>query len=415
MKTDPAASRAGNYRIVLSNRNFLLIWLGEVFSRIGDGISQVALIWLVLEMTGSGAAIGTVMAVYTAAALIFGLPGGALADRWDRKRMMILSGIFSALFVAMIPILYRSSGLPLYLLAGLVFLLSTASQFFEPALDATIPNIVPESQLMTANALKMTTRQLGQLLGPALGGVLIGAIGTANVLYLDALSFLIIAGAIALARLPKRRVETVGERLNVKRLLADIGEGFSFIKGQIILLSVILMAVVANLAFAPLIVITPLFVENILQAGPQGFGYLMSCLSLGTLVAMLLLGAFGEKVPKGKLILGGFVFSGLAVGLAGITSQLYQTLICFLFLGGGLALINVPFLTLEQLLTPDALRGKVLSTDRTLSMAATPVAQAGAGFIAEWVGARLFFGIVSGVLLLCAVAGALIRELREAQ
>jgi MFS family permease len=413
LKTDPDASRAGNYRIVLSNRNFLLIWLGEVFSRIGDGISQVALIWLVLEMTGSGAAIGTVMAVYTAAALIFGLPGGALADRWDRKRMMILSGIFSALFVAVIPILYRSSGLPLPLLAGLVFLLSTASQFFEPALDATIPNIVPESQLMTANALKMTTRQLGQLLGPALGGVLIGAIGTANVLYLDALSFLVIAGAIALARLPKRQ-GGAGERVDVKRLLADIREGFSFIKGQIILLSVILMAIVANMAFAPLIVVAPLFVENTLQAGPQGFGYLMSCLSLGTLVAMLLLGAFGERVPKGKLILGGFVFSGLAVGLAGITSQLYQTLICFLFLGGGLALINVPFLTLEQLLTPDTLRGKVLSTDRTLSMAATPVAQAGAGFIAEWVGARMFFGILGGVLLGCAVAGALIRELREA-
>ena len=405
-------NKVRGYRAVLSNRDFVLIWCGEVFSRIGDGISQVALIWLVLQMTGSGVAVGTVVAVYTAAALIFGLPGGALADRWDRKKMMILSGIFSALFVAMIPVLYTNNGLSISVLAGLVFLLSTASQFFEPALDATIPNIVPESELMSANALKMTTRQLGQLLGPALGGVLVSTIGIANVLYLDALSFMIMAGAVALARLPRNQ-GGARERVKLKRLLADIGEGVTFIKGQRALLSVILMAIVANSAFAPLTVITPLFVKNDLQAGPDGFGYLMSCLALGTLAGMLALGAMGNKVPKGKAILGGFVVSGLAAGLAGISSYLHQTLFCFFFLGVGVALINVPFLTLEQLLSPDTLRGKVLSTDRTLSMAATPVSQAGAGFIVEWIGARPFFGILGGVLLVCAIVGVLIRDLRE--
>lgn len=412
MTADPETARAGNYRAVLSNRNFLLIWLGEVFSRIGDGLSQVALIWLVLEMTGSGAAIGTVMAVYTAAALIFGLPGGALADRWNRRRLMICSGLFSALFVALIPLLFNGGGLTLPVLAGLVFLLSAASQFFEPALDATIPNIVPEGQLMTANALKMTTREVGQLLGPALGGVLIGTIGTANVLFLDALSFLVIAAAIALARLPRQRVASEAS-LNLKSLLSDIREGFSFIKSKSVLLAVILMAVVANMAFAPLVVIAPLFVENVLQAGPQGFGYLLSCLSLGTLAGMLLLGALGERVPKGKVIIGGFVLTGLAVGMTGATFRLYQTLVCFLFIGGGIALINVPFLTVEQQLSPDSLRGKVLSTDRTLAMAAMPLAQAGAGFIAESVGARPFFGIVSAILLLCALFGGSIPGLRK--
>jgi len=401
-----------NYRVVLSNRNFLLIWLGEVFSRIGDGLSQVALVWLVLEMTGSAAAIGTVMAVYTAAALFFGLPGGALADRWDRRRLMIFSGILSAFFVALIPLLFNGGGLTLPVLAGLVFLLSCASQFFEPALDATIPNIVPEGQLMTANALKMTTRQVGQLLGPALGGVLIGTIGTANVLFLDALSFLLIAAAIALTQLP-RQAKASEKDLNVKNLLLDIREGFSFIKSKTVLLSVILMAVVANMAFAPLVVIAPLFVERVLQAGPQGFGYLLSCLSLGTLAGMLLLGALGGRIPKGKVIIGGFVLAGLAVGMTGATFRLYQALASFFFIGGGIALINVPFLTVEQQLSPDSLRGKVLSTDRTLSMAATPMAQAGAGFIAESVGARLFFGLASGVLLLCALFGGSIRGLRE--
>ncbi|MBC7097627.1 MFS transporter [Candidatus Bipolaricaulota bacterium] len=404
--------KARGSRAVLSNRNFVLLWWGEIFSRIGDGISQIALIWLVLEMTGSGAAVGTVVAVYTAAALLFGLPGGALADRWNRKKLMILSGIFSALFVAMIPILYTSLGLSIPLLAGLVFLLSTASQFFEPALDATIPNIVPESQLMSANALKMTTRQLGQLLGPALGGVLIGAIGIANVLYLDALSFLIMAGAVLLARLPPSQA---GERIGLKRLITDIGEGLSFVKGQRVLLSVIIMAIVANLAFGPLSVVSPLFVKNDLQAGPEGFGYLMSSFGLGALAGMLLLGALGGKPPKGKVIIAGFALSGMAAGLTGLTSELYQTLIFFFFLGVGVALVNVPFLTLEQLLSPDRLRGKVLSTDRTLSMAATPVSQAGAGFIVEWIGTRPFFGILSGVLLACAIAGMAIRDLRKAR
>ncbi|RXG64413.1 MFS transporter, partial [Candidatus Atribacteria bacterium 1244-E10-H5-B2] len=100
MKVKPNFSKFRIYA-VLSNHDFFLIWLGEIFSRIGDGFYFIALVWLIMEMTGSGIAIGVIMAIYTAGGLIFGLIGGALADRWNRKRLMILSGILSALFAGL--------------------------------------------------------------------------------------------------------------------------------------------------------------------------------------------------------------------------------------------------------------------------------------------------------------------------
>lgn len=411
MKVKPNFSKFRIYA-VLSNHDFFLIWLGEIFSRIGDGFYFIALVWLIMEMTGSGIAIGVIMATYTAGGLIFGLIGGALADRWNRKRLMILSGILSALFASLIPVFHGGRILNLPLLAGLVFLLSAVTQLFEPALDSSIPNIVHESQLMTANALDRSTRELGQILGPALGGVLIAIIGITNVFYIDAASFLIISATITLARVPQKLLP-IEEKLTVGKLFADIWEGWCFIKGQVIILSVILIAFVANMALAPLTIVTALFVKEILRGGPQVFGFLMSGLGAGALVGMLLLGALGERFRKGRTILFGFVLMGLAMGLVGITFHIYQTSFCFILLGTGMALINVPYLTILQSLTPDHLRGKVLSTDRTLSMASIPISQAGAGFLVEWMGPRLLFGILGVILLSCAIVAACIRELRE--
>lgn len=411
MKVKPNFLKSRIY-VVLSNHDFFLIWLGEIFSRIGDGFYLIALIWLIMEMTGSGVALGMIMATYTAGGLIFGLIGGALADRWNRKRLMILSGILSALFTGLIPVFYGERILNLPLLAGLVFLLSAVTQLFEPALDSSIPNIVQESQLMTANALDRSTRELGQILGPALGGVLIAIIGITNVFYIDAASFLIISATITLARVPQKLLP-IEEKLTVGKLFADIWEGFRFIKGQVIILSVILIAFMANMALAPLTIVTALFVKEILRGGPQVFGFLMSGLGAGALAGMLLLGALGERFRKGKTILFGFVLIGLAMGLVGITFHIYQTLFCFILLGTGMALINVPYLTILQSLTPDNLRGKVLSTDRTLSMASIPIGQAGAGFLVEWMGPRLLFGILGVILLFCAIVAVCIHELRE--
>jgi MFS family permease len=400
-----------SYAPVLKNRSFRLLWIGEICSRIGDGFFPITLTWLVLEITNSALALGEVQAATGVATLLFGLIGGAVADRADRKTLMVLSGIFSALFVVLIPIVRARGLLTIPLLAVLGFLLSTVSQFFEPALDATTPNIVSDQELVPANALKTVTRQAAYVVGPLLGGVLIGALGTGNVLYIDAASFLILAATVSLATLPQSSTLEKGSAPG--RLFADIREGFVFIRQNKVLLTVILMDLVANLATSTVFILISLFVKQVLNSGAQALGVLTAAAPVGSLLAAGVLGMLGDKAPKGKLIVAGFLVTGVSIALAGSTTQLIQTVACLFATGVGLVMINLPFLTLEQALSPDRLRAKVLSVDRTLSFAAVPIGQGGVGFVIAGMGLVPTFYLVGAVTVACAVAGLLVPELRR--
>lgn len=411
-------SPESTYRYLLANRNFTLIWIGQVFSSIGDGLHMVALPWLVLEMTGSTASVGFVMAGYMLAVPIFGLMGGAIADRWNRKRMMILSLTVSAGFVVLIPVLFAASALNILLLAAISFLLSTATQFFEPALNAAVPTMVSKRALAPANSLIMSTKQLGTILGPGLAGFLIALIGTTPIFYVDALTFALAALATLPVAVPNPAGEASESDVAIplhRALWADIVKSLSFVRREAILLTVILLAVFANVAIAPIRVITPSFVQDVLGQGAQSFGFLISAFSVGVVLAMLLVGKLEHRVRKGTFILSGFFIAGVALGGASLVTHYVQLLPLFFIVGCGFAAINVPFRTLIQVSTPDELLGKVLSLDLVLSTSAVPLSQVLFGALAEQVNLRWAFVLAGGILLACTAVGFLRRELRHAQ
>ncbi len=173
----------------LKNSDFLKLWLGQLVSRIGDGIHEIALAWLVLELTGSALSMGAILAVSIIPNLLFGLPAGVIVDRFNRKRIMLLSDLSRTIIVLVIPVAYTLGFLRIWMIFLAAFLTSSAEAFAGPARLSSIPNLVEEENLDPANSLIQITRSVSSLFGLSLGGAVVATIGPANSFFLDSASF----------------------------------------------------------------------------------------------------------------------------------------------------------------------------------------------------------------------------------
>src|SRR5690348_17013037 len=184
----------------LRQRNFAFLWFGQVISLIGDWVLFVALPFYVYTHTGSALATGIMFIVQTIPRIFFGSVAGVFVDRWNRKRTMFIAELSQAF--ALVPLFLVHSQQWLWIVYIFAFVESIISQFFIPAKSAIIPNLVDEEHLLAANSLNSMSQELTRLVGPFLGGMLLGLLGINSVIVVDAASFLISAGMIALISLP---------------------------------------------------------------------------------------------------------------------------------------------------------------------------------------------------------------------
>src|SRR5262245_11948299 len=189
-RTEVAAHASPGWRL-LSTWDFGLLWSSQVISQIGDGLTKVALLWFVYQLTGSALKMTVVGALQTLPPLLLGPFIGVYLDRSPKKPVMIKVDLLRAFLIPLIPLLYALGVLTLAWLYLIVFLIAIISTAFGPALASAVPTLVQPTQLTTANALIQTSAHLGVLVGPVLSGLMITLIGTQNVLYLDAATFLL--------------------------------------------------------------------------------------------------------------------------------------------------------------------------------------------------------------------------------
>jgi MFS family permease len=185
------------YLRLLTNRNFSLLWVGVTVSTLGDGLTFTSLIWLVYSMTKSTSALGLLVALYTAPVVVGGLVAGSILDRWDRRKALVVDNVVRGVFVASIPLLFHFGLLRLwnlYLVAGVygfLFMISLAG------IPSVIPSLVSGGDLNTANAMESISYGVGGVAGPALAGALIGLIGGANVVAIDAVSYFVFVACLS--------------------------------------------------------------------------------------------------------------------------------------------------------------------------------------------------------------------------
>ena len=342
---------------------------GRIVSVFGAQMLDVAVGWQLYERTGSAFSLGLVGLVQVIPVVLLALPAGATADRFDRRKIAMLAQTGLALCACGLGLVSWLQG-PTWAIYALLFGTGLCGTFSRPASSSLLAQIVPKAQFVNANAWLSSGFQLGATAGPALGGLLIAATGSATAVFaIDAVAALVFALALAsLPQLPKPRPgeQAAGPWLAGESSKAPasadqgLAAGVRFVFGNPVLLAPIsldLFAVLLGGATALL----PIYAKDVLHVGPSGLGWLRSAPSIGAFCAALLQTRIGRFQHAGRVLLGCVTVYGLATIGFGLSTWFPLSLLCLLLLGGFDNVSAVIRSTLEQVVTPDHLRGRVAS------------------------------------------------------
>ncbi len=394
---------------VLHSRGFAALWLAQLVSRIGDSIHEVAIIWVVYEVTGDPTLVALVALASFVPNLVVSVPAGVLVDRVNRKHVLVGAEAARGLAVLAIPAVGEGPLLvPVVVTVALVA--STMEAFFGPAYQALIPRLVTAGELDAANSLLNLTLSTSRLFY-VVGGLVVGLGGSFLAFYVNSATF--VFAAIVLLAVPTTAGTTGADtnRTDESRpsLLAEAREGVTFIRGTPALVAVIGMGVFVDFAFVPLVVVLPVFASVVLGGGGAAFGFLLGAFFAGTLVGNLLVGVVRQSVDRyrGPVMVGATVLSGVSVVLAAWLPGMLSWPLAVALAGFGAAgicnpFLNVPLTTYAQSVVPDELRGKVFSVMRVGITGAAPIGIALAGPLVELFGP---VAVLVGMGTIVALAG----------
>jgi len=404
VQSESADRDSRGWRLV-KTRDFGLLWWGQVTSQVGEGLNKVALLWLVYELTGSALMIAMVGLLQTVPPLVFGPIIGVYLDRLRKKTVMVWVDLIRTVLTLLIPALYGLGILRLEGLFILIFLTSTVSTVFGPALVSAVPLLVRRCELISANALIQGTNNIGILLGPAFSGILIALIGAQHVLYVNAATFLI----SALCLIPIRSNETVPQNPKTSgSVLSDLSVGFRFVFGDrsTVFLLVIISALY-NLGASAFVFVLPVYAKELLHVGPVQLGWLWSALGVGMLTASswLAMRRKNDVRSRMQILVSGTTMGGLALCTLSLLESPLIAAALVILVGAGAAVLNPVMWALLQEVTPSHLLGRVLTTFSTGSMAAAMVGMSGFGWVADAIGpAESLIGLGLVLLLTACVA-----------
>jgi MFS family permease len=378
---------------VLQQRDFGLFWLSLLFSAVGTQISTVAVAWQVYEITNSPFQLGLTGLFRALPVMILSLPGGVLADRMDRRKLLIITQSLAALLALALGLLTSTGEIRVWHIYAVTFLSGAVGIFDAPARTAMIPALVSAEQLASAYALNITWRQIATLGGPFIGGVVISVLGISPAYYIDAGSFLAVIICLAFMR---RQVKPASEQKESP--LQSVRAGFNFIRENSVILGLMSMDTCVQF-FGAYRSMMPAFARDILGTGPAGLGALLGVPALGALAGSGMVLAAGNPRRKGRLIIG--VTLLYTIGL--ICFALSRSLTLSLLIVFGLGLVDAVGETLRdtlvQLTTPDRMRGRVKSFDQVFMSAGTYMGHTQMGTAASFIG-------VPGALILGGCLGS---------
>ncbi len=408
----------------LSVRNFRLLWIGEGISLLGDQFYLIALPWLVLQLTGSALALGTILALASIPRAVFMLLGGALVDRFSPRSVMIWSNFARFVLVALLSVLVLTNTIRIEMLYLLALAFGLADAFYFPAQSAIVPQVLSEDQLQAGNSFVQGTAMLSLFLGPVLAGALIALFGhtaaadgapdlqgIAIAFAIDALSFVASLLTLLMMRIPGV-TKQASEQQNV---IESMKEGFAYVWSRMVLRVFFLLAVATNfLVLGPVTVGIPVLAAQRLLEGAAAFGIIMSAFGAGSLLGIILSNVVPAPKPEhfGTVIL--LVGSSLGVGVAlmPLFASTAAVAVISLLLGAIAGYQRMMLFTWLQKRIPQELMGRVMSLLFFCSIGLAPVSNALAGVILEIDLNALFIG---GGLLMAAVSllSILLPEIRH--
>jgi predicted MFS family arabinose efflux permease len=336
-------------------RDFRLLWFGACTSSIGTWMQTVAQNWLVLDISKSPFLLGLDSFLGQIPIFLFSLLGGVIADRVDRRKLLIGSQVVQMSCAFLLATLFALGSVAVWHILALSFVVGFAQAFGGPAYQALIPTLVSPKDLPNAIALNSIQFNLARVIGPMLGGVALTSLGPAWCFSFNGLSF--IAVIISLSLLPVRPVS--GK--TTASLMASLKEGLGFVRKQNAMAPLIVLAFAMTMFGIPLIVFLPVVVKDVFHMGPKVFTLLLCISGAGAVAGALTVAAFGHIHRKGLATLLTLVSLGILMASFGLSQSLVLSCVLLFVAGAALVAVFAMISSLVQLIAPDEMRGRVMS------------------------------------------------------
>lgn len=395
--------------VAFRSRDFRLLWSGQAVSMIGDSAFLVALGWRTYSLSGSGA-LGFVLMLQAVGLILTLLVGGALADRFSRRKLMVVSDLSRALVVAALVAVELSGEVSIAFLGTVAFLNGLAGGFFMPAFGGIVPLVVDPPHLSSANALIGVSRQLSLVVGPAIAGLLYEPIGPAAVFGLDAASYVFAAALVWAARpRPYEREEREGA-------LREIAVGIRYVASVPWLwVTIALFSVFLMLVIAPYQVLLPELVEQHFQRGVGAYGLLFAFQGVGMVAGALTFAHTAPRRHRGVLSYVLWVVTAALMIVLVLSPWLGLALGCALGRGVALGFGIAVWETVLMELVPEGLLSRVISVDYFGSIGLMPIGLVAAGAASEVADPQIMLAAGAGLSMVMFAACLPARWLRQVQ
>jgi MFS family permease len=387
----------------LRSRNYLLFWSGSLVANVGMWMQQIALGWLVYDLTRAASLLGTVSFCGNLPFLVLGLVGGAIADRASRRTVMLGTQLALSAAASALALLTASGHIAVWHVILIAMVAGTAGALYAPAMQSAIPTLVEPGELLNAVSLNAVQFNLARTIGPALAAVAYGAIGPAGCFTLNAGGLLVLAALLARIRLPHRPADAPAP---IARALV---EGLRYARRHAVIGPALFLAAVMSLCGFPYIILLPALARDALGLeSAAGLGYLMAAVGGGAVVGGLGLSAAGDPPRKGLVA----TTAGLAFGAVLAAFALVRSVAgtaALLFIMGVLQTTCVASInTTIQTAVHDGMRGRVMSMLTVMLFGFATVGGLVIGVLADHVGIP-FALAAGGIVILVAAAGVLLR------
>ena len=385
-------------------RDFRLFWLSLFTSNIGTWMQMTAVNWLLYKLTKSPFQLGINGLFRSVPAIGLGLFSSALADRYDRRKLLLTTQTLLGLLALSLGVLDHSDNIRPWHIYTITFLSAAVGSCDGPARQALFPSLIPREVLPNAVALNSILWKGAALLGPMLGGIAISLIGTSGAFYANAASFLAVIVALLMMRqhaVPSRQS---------RHILGEVKAGLSFVYSQNVILGVIIMEATTSIFGLDNAMLT-IFASDILRVGANGFGLMQSARGLGAVIGSVLFITVGQRPYQGKILLTSALLYGAGFALFGLAPSFTLALLLLTFVGAVDTIWASARSTILQWLTPDRLRGRVMGIFQLSNQGLNPLGQVESGIVVPLMGARA--ATVLGGLIVSAVTISTALKLSE--
>jgi MFS family permease len=373
----------------LKHPRFFYLWLGLLISIAGTQMQIWAIFWHIRTLTAEPIALGGVGLARILPVIFFSLIGGAIADSFNRRKILFLTQSSAALIALALGLLTQFGHITIWHIYALTALQAIAVAFDGPARQALVPNLVPAKDLSNAFSMTSLAFQTGSILGPALSGFVLNYGGQEAVYYINAASFLAVIIALLLIGEIPQKIVSQGRGVSWQA----IREGIVFILNKPIILSTMLLDFIATF-FASANTLMPIIAVDILKVGSIEYGWLSAAQSVGAVLAALVISQIRELKRQGPLFLGSVVVFGAATVAFGLSKSFVYAFLALVVTGAADSVSTIIRNTIRQLQTPDHIRGRMTSINQIFFQGGPQLGEVEAGVVAQFFGAP--FAIVSG-------------------